>query len=236
MTHPRTIAPTRRQAALALTTFAALSLAACARGGDAEFDEGGSATAPPDPAPKQPVASDGGGEASDGGGEDQESPSAEEGPATGAVIDPADAVSTITYTLPSDEIEGTMTVGFHHLRARGATMELLLTYTPDFTGDQARTLWELHGKNHSNVAPALFDRVNLKRYDILRNGGTWDGEEIWNSKQAEHTLSSGDTQAYWANFAAPEDDIETLDIGIPGAPEFEDVPIDKAPSTEGGQG
>ncbi|MGO3209343.1 hypothetical protein ACT3SQ_16085 [Brachybacterium sp. AOP42-C2-15] len=224
MNHPREVRPTRRQAALALTALAALTLSACGAAEEAEFEDGTTEPAPEGSASPAP-------DTSDDGGEDPQ-PEAENAPA-GEVVDPGDAVSTISYTLPTDEIDGTMTVGLHHLRQRGKTMELLLTFTPEFSGSGAFSLWELQGEDHSNVGPALFDRTNLKRYDILRNGGAWDGKTVWNSKQAVHKLASGDTQAYWANFATPEDDIETINVAIPGAPEFEDVPIEQDTSADG---
>ena len=230
MTQLRDVTLTRRRAALALTALAALPLAACGVTEQADFEDGPDSPAPEEPEESeaaQPAASDGGGD---------ESQTGTDGASGGApeVIDPADAVDTISYTLPTDEIDGTMTVGLHHLIQRGQTVELLLTYTPEFRESGTFSLWELHGDNHSNVPPALFDRENLKRYDILRDGGTWDSAEIWNSKQAEHKLASGDTQAYWATFAAPEDDIDTINIAIPGAPEFEDVPIEQASSDDEG--
>lgn len=237
MTDPRTLRPTRRQAVLALTSLAALSLTACSgAGGEAEFDE-----------PADGATSDGatteeqadGPDASDGGGQEQPSQEAD-GAEPAALVDPADAVDTISYTLPSGDIDGTMTVGLHHLRVRGDTMELLLTFTPEFTEPGAFTLWDLHGQNHTAVAPSLFDRVNLKRYDILTKGSLWDTKAKWVSMQDEHELASGDTQAYWATFAAPVDDIDTVNVGMPAGPEFEDVPIERGSSgeasTDGGEG
>lgn len=223
MTQLREVTLTRRRAALALTALAALPLAACGVTEQADFEDGPDSPAPDgseEPEDAQPAASDGGGEEQQTGTDDASGGAPE-------VIDPADAVDTISYTLPTDEIDGTMTVGLHHLIQRGRTMELLLTYTPEFSDAGTFSLWDLHGGNHANVPPALFDRENLKRYDLLRDGGTWDSAQIWNSTQAEHKLASGDTQAYWANFAAPEDDIDTINIAIPGAPEFEDVPIEQ---------
>ena len=221
MTQLRDVPLTRRRAALALTALAALPLAACGVTEQADFEDG-----PDSPAAEVPEESDAEQPSpSDGGGEEQQTGADDASGGAPEVIDPADAVDTISYTLPTDEIDGTMTVGLHHLIQRGRTMELLLTYTPEFRESGTFSLWELHGGNHSNVPPALFDRENLKRYDILRAGSTWDSPKVWNSKQAEHKLASGDTQAYWATFAAPEDDIDTINIAIPGAPEFEDVPI-----------
>lgn len=130
-----------------------------------------------------------------------------------------------------------MTVGLHHLRVEGRTMELLLTYTPEFDQHEQYTLWELHARNHALVAPSLYDRENLKRYSILRDGG-WSSGGMWATRQADVELASGETQAYWANFAVPEDDIETINVGIPNVPEFKDVEIewgDHEPSDEGSQ-
>lgn len=223
MTQLRDVTLTRRRAALALTALAALPLAACGVTEQADFEDG-----PDSPAAEVPEESDAEQPSpSDGGGEEQQTGADDASGGAPEVIDPADAVDTISYTLPTDELDGTMTVGLHHLIQRGRTMELLLTYTPEFRESGTFSLWELHGDNHSNVPPALFDRDNLKRYDILGTGSAWDTPNVWNSKQAEHKLASGDTQAYWATFAAPEDDIDTINIAIPGAPEFEDVPIEQ---------
>ena len=44
--------------------------------------------------------------------------------------------------------------------------------------------------------------------------------------QAEIELASGDTQAYWANFAAPINDITAIDVVMAAGPSFEDVQIE----------
>lgn len=225
MTAHRTPPTTRRGALLTLASLGALSLAACSSGGDAEFEEDGGAGngaaeadsgSGSDAAGQEPSAS------SDGGGEEQ----ASDGAAAASPVDPADAIATLDYTLPTDEIEGTMTVGLHHLRRRGETLELLLTFTPEFSGPEAYTLWHLHGENHAMVGPALFDRANLTRYDILTTNGGWSAAERWSSEQAEHDLASGTTQPYWATFAAPVDDVDALDVGLPVGATFEDVTIE----------
>lgn len=225
MTAHRIRPTTRRGALLALASLGAFSLAACSTGGDAEFEEsgrngagdGGSDSG--SDGKEQPAASDGGGgeEDSAGGADDAQAASS---------VDPADAIDTLSYPLPAGDIEGTMTVGLHHLRRRGETLELLLTYTPEFTEPGPFTLWDLHGGDHSVVPPALVDRANLTRYDILSTNGSWDTEGVWNSKQAEIELASGDTQAYWANFAAPIDDITAIDVVMAAGPSFEDVQIE----------
>ena len=224
MTAHRTRPTTRRGALLALASLGAFSLAACSTGGDAEFEESGGNGAGDggsdsgSDGKEQPAASDGGGEEGSAGGADDAQ--------AASSVDPADAIDTLEYPIASDEVEGTMTVGLHHLRRRGETLELLLTYTPEFTEPGAFTLWNLHGDNHSVVAPALVDRANLTRYDILTTDGSYDGPTMWNSKQAAVELASGDTQAYWANFAAPIDDISAIDVLMGAGPSFEDVQIE----------
>ena len=193
MTAHRTRPTTRRGALLALASLGAFSLAACSTGGDAEFEESGGngagdgGTDSSADAQEQPAASDGGGEEDSAAGADDAQ--------AASSVDPADAIATLEYPIASDEAEGTMTVGLHHLRRRGETLELLLTFTPEFTEPGAFTLWDLHGDDHSVVAPALVDRANLTRYDILTTDGSYDGPTMWNSKQAAVELASGDTQA-----------------------------------------
>ena len=99
-------------------------------------------------------------------------------------------------------------------------------FSPQLNRDMVEVLWDLHGDDHSVVAPALVDRANLTRYDILTTNGSYDGPTMWNSKQAAVELASGDTQAYWANFAAPIDDISAIDVVMGAGPSFEDVQIE----------
>lgn len=147
--------------------------------------------------------------------------------ASGTQITADDAVETVTYDIPEDDIDGTITVGFHSLKVRGETMELTLTYTPEFEGGDSYNLWRLHSSDHSAVAPALFDRENLKRYDILRAGPEWESGDVWNSSHLVTQLNSGETQVYQATFAAPQDDIDTINVAAGVGPEFEDVTIEQ---------
>lgn len=212
-----------RHAAILITALTALTLTACSgesepagftepagqTSAQASSVEGGSA-ATPEGQEEDAVAADGAGS---------------------STVDPADAVETVTYDIPTEGIDGTMTVGLHHLRRDGETMELLLTYTPEFQGHEVHTLDELHGHHDGLIAPSLFDRENLKKYSILRAGaGNWS-QMAWATPHDRVQLASGETQAYWANFAAPEDEVETLIVGMPAGGEFEAVTIE-----EGSQG
>lgn len=216
-----------RHSLTAITALAALTLTACSADPEpAGFtDPGGPSTVQSSTAATASPAA---------GGQDQGT--AEADAATANSVDPADAVQTLTYDIPSEGIDGTMTVGLHHLTLNGTAMELLITFTPEFQGHEAHNLWELHAKNHSMVAPSLYDRENLKKYSILRlpGGGSWDDGTVWASPQGTVELASGETQAYYANFAAPQDDIDTINVGLPGGGEFNAVPIEDVSQGSGG--
>lgn len=138
------------------------------------------------------------------------------------MIDPDDAIHTVEYNIPSSNIEGTMTLGLHYLQVRDNTLELLLTFTPEFDQHDTHTLYALHGNNGALARPALFDRENLKQYSPLRS----DRGVAWETDVVGPHVASGETLVFWANFAVPEDDIDTINVGTPAAPEFEDVEID----------
>lgn len=225
MTHRSTIRPTRRQAALGLTALGALWLSACT-GGDSGSDD--AAADPADGAGTDGAGADGGsGDESDGDDDQGQASTAEVG--TSTAVDPADALATLSYPIPTTDIEGTMTVGLHHLRVRGETMELLLTFTPEFTGNETHNLYQLHENNGNNLWPILFDRENLTQYDVLESGAT-----RWFTEDQAFELASGDTQPFWANFAVPVDDIDVIDVGISTGPYFEDVPIDRSSAEASG--
>lgn len=221
-----------RRTTAGLAVLAALALTACSAEDDAaEFDD--AETSGPTAQGAAEPTGQGDDQADDG---TQQSPDAQSsqdqqtGTSSGGSrgpVDPNDAVETVTYDIPHGEIDGTITVGLHHLRAQGNTMELLLTYTPEFDTHDSYSLWELHNQTHALVRPSLFDRENLKRYDILRSDSTgWDDDSVWASHQADIDLRPGQSQAYWANFAVPEDDIDSINIGLPSGPEFQDVEIE----------
>lgn len=227
-----------------VAALAALALTACATDDEAaEFDdaEAGSQTEEQDSTAQAQVAdgNSGAGEDSEDGALDEPEeadsgaePDAAEGAAENSSdavaqtsegpIDPADAVQTVEYTIPASDIDGSITLGLHHLEVKGNTMELLLTFTPEFSSRGAHNLYNLHGNNGGLATPALFDRENLTRYSALRASGS----RFWATDVADPRVNSGETIVYWANYAVPDADIDTISVGIPAAPEFEDVEID----------
>lgn len=206
--------PTRRArlALVAAALIGALSLASCGVPDPAEFVD---ADDTPDTA-----------ETADADASDAETDDADDAPSSAAggdgaaahttgVLSPDDAIATIEYPIPGERWEGTMTVGVHHLRHRGETLELLLSYTPTYTGPE-QSLFRMHGAAHARTRPALYDRENLVRYDVM-----------WETDSADLVLASGDTGAFWANFPAPVHEISTINVSLPFGPEFENIPIEQ---------
>ncbi len=144
-----------------------------------------------------------------------------------AQISPEDAIATITYPLPGteDPENETVTVGLHELRIKGEVMQLQLSFTPEATGGDLYGIYDMNG--HTRLDPRLNDRENLKQYLVLEGSGLW-GEWATGTVNRDPKVSTGQTLAYWANFAAPQDDIDTIDVAvIAGVPEFEDVVIER---------
>ena len=139
-------------------------------------------------------------------------------------VDPTDVIAETTYPMATSDVDGgTITVGVHELRVDGQTMLLTLYFTPEFDGDDALNLFQMHG--YSQLSPVLNDRANLKQYTVLDGGGS--GE--WSTHVGPRGVSaaSGETLVWWGYYAAPEDDIDTVAVSVfSGAAEL-DVRIDR---------
>lgn len=206
------------RAGIGLAALTALLLTACAPDEDAEFEDGEPASQTEENGQTGEEAGDGNSEAEDDG-EDTDGGAVQ---TSEGVIDPADATHTVEYSIPDSDIDGTITLGLHHLEVKGNTMELLLTFTPEFDQHDAVNLYGIHGNNGSLARPTLVDRENLKRYSPLSGPGS----QPWATEVVGPRVNSGETLVFWATFAVPEDDIDVINVGIPAAPEFEDVEID----------
>ncbi|MCM3660733.1 hypothetical protein M3148_06955 [Georgenia satyanarayanai] len=210
-----TTALRRSLAAAALALAGASVLAACDADTPADFDtppETTSAPAAETGEPKESAA-----EPADTATDGRDTDPAER------IVGPEDALDTVVYALPGadERDDATVTVGLHSLRVEGEAMRLELSFTPDFQGDGSYNIYSLNNQNR--LAPVLNDRVNLKQYTLLR-----DGTEEWatNTTNSGLRAASGETLRYWAYFAAPEDDIDTLSVGV-GMVEFDDVAIER---------
>src|SRR5699024_11417848 len=86
-------------------------------------------------------------------------------------VDPDDVIAETTYPMAASDVDGgTITVGVHELKVDGQTMLLTLYFTPEFDGDDALNLFQMHG--YSQLSPVLNDRANLKQYTVLDGGGS----------------------------------------------------------------
>lgn len=138
-------------------------------------------------------------------------------------FDPDDVFVKQTVALaasPEDEV----TIGVQSLRIDGAVMELRLVVTPNFTSvEDGETVSLYDILEQGTFWPTLLDLENLKEYSIIRDGST-----PWGSESVDTETVNGTPMLVFAVFAAPQDDIDTVDVSIRGVwPSFTDVPIEK---------
>ena len=217
--------PIRRTlATLATAALAAGALTACGQEQAAEFDDAPPARQVAADAPEDDSQRDQADDsqtdrtAPEQDGADQASEADAEGQTTG-VPGPEDAVATIAYEIPDRDLE--ITVGLHSLEVHGEVMRLDLSFTPEGPEDGTYGFYEMN--RSSRIQPVLNDRDNLKQYSQLRSAGT-----VWGSDTSHFgtRVSSGQTLMFYGYYAAPEDEIDTVDITvIDGLVEFTDAPI-----------
>ncbi|WP_152187818.1 hypothetical protein [Georgenia satyanarayanai] len=216
----------RTFASLSLAVLATATLTACGGDEPADFETeqptaeqtteaAESDSADQEPEDKDPLAED----------KDEDQTAAASGSAVRTVAGPEDAIETAVFDVPGadERDEATVTVGLHSLRVEGEVMVLELSITPEFRGDDTMRLWHMFG--NSRVQPVLNDRENLKQYTVI---GSQGGNTGWATDDSGngHRYSSGQTVSYTAHFAAPEDDIDTINVSV-NLVEFPDVTIER---------
>lgn len=103
-------------------------------------------------------------------------------------------------------------------------MVLRLVVTPEFgsVDDESEIRVAEAVGHHSEffgVHLRLLDRANLKEYSVIQDGSKW-----WSSTDVAGR--NGEPMHAFAVFAAPQDDIDAIDVRIDeNWPEFTDVPI-----------
>lgn len=199
----------RRLAPIAVVSLLALS--ACSSGSPgAEFDDTG-ASSPPSAT---------GNPAEDGAAPGDDAGDQPAGTAGVDFPDPEDVVADATFTVPgteSDEVR----FGIESIVVSGRTMELRLVMTPEFDdGGGAASVYDALGEN---VNITLIDRENLKEYRVLEA----DGGGRWFRTDPVYTEAlPGQSVGYQVFFAAPEDEISTIDVRLTESwPVFKDVPL-----------
>lgn len=164
----------------------------------------------------------GGGGDSDGGGSSQasgEKKGSSAGNARVDTLDPEDVIVSETFPLTSNPDDKT-TIGVQSLTVEGKTMILRLVVTPEFASVSKSDEIRLDKAFDNEYRPRLIDREHLKVYSVISEAGT-----DFAAPYSRETVNFTPTQAWFA-FAAPEDEIETIDLRVhPDWPEFLDIPI-----------
>lgn len=224
--------PIRRTlATVALAALTAATLTACGDDEPAEFEAEQETVEQETEGSTGPATDDKEQTAGDEQAEDKATDEAEEGatsgtePAGNALNTPDNAVETVTFEIPGadERDEATVTVGLHGLRVEGEVMVLELSFTPEFRNDDELSLYHMFGRRL--MLPVLNDRENLKQYTVLGAVGGSDGWATSNSGRGPR-VGSGQSLQYWAHFAAPEDDIDSIHVAF-GLVEFADVAIER---------
>lgn len=134
-------------------------------------------------------------------------------------LDAQDVLVSGTFPLASNP-DDTTTIGVQSLTVEGKTMVLRLVVTPDFASVSDSDVVRLYDAFDDEYRPRLIDRENLKEYAVIKASGT-----DFAAPYTRETPNGTPTLAWFA-FAAPEDDIETIDLLVqPDWPELLDIPI-----------
>lgn len=116
----------------------------------------------------------------------------------------------------------TATIGVLSLKVEGEVQTLRMVVTPHFADaedDDRISVYDIW--NERSFSPQLLDKDNLKTYSPI--SGTYDS---WTSDTVFTETKNETPMEVWAVYAAPEDDIESVDIRLADSwPIFTDVPI-----------
>ena len=138
-----------------------------------------------------------------------------------AFPDPDDVVAEATFTSPNsdgDEVR----VGIESIVVTDTTMELRLVITPvTISSDDEMSVYDLLQNGTGVIPTTLIDREHLKEYTVLRDGG-----RRYETDSQLARARTGESVGYQRFFAAPEDDIDVIDVKVhDDLPVFEDVPL-----------
>lgn len=136
---------------------------------------------------------------------------------------PDDVLAAQTVAMPTRP-EDEVTVGVLSLRVEGDVMVLRLAITPHFTSvDDTDEVSLFEILQRTSFAPVLIDMEHLKEYSVISETG-----QGWTSGSARTRTANGTPMLAWAVFAAPEDDIDTINLRVTDWwPPFTDVPIER---------
>jgi hypothetical protein len=162
-----------------------------------------------------------------GSGGEEDQPAAATSSGSGASVEERSTEVLVEQTVSRpDAPQDRVTIGVESLTVEGTTMVLRLVVTPDFASvpdGEPVTLGDAMGVGGQffGVALRLIDRENLTEYSVVHEGSRW-----WASGAYEVETVDGEPMSAFAVFAAPQDDIDTIDVRLDEQwPELLDVPV-----------
>jgi len=137
-------------------------------------------------------------------------------------FDAGAALATQTVTLPKNP-EDRITLAVLSLTVQGKVMVLRLAITPNLASKSDSDSVSLFSSlGQTTFGPTLVDVENLKEYGVISadSGGNWSSNDVGTEAQ------NGTPLFAYAYFAAPEDDIDDIDVRVTDFwPAFTNVPI-----------
>lgn len=137
-------------------------------------------------------------------------------------VDTENAIVSQTVSMPADP-KDSVEISVLSLKVEGEVMQLRLALTPDFASvSDSDTVKLFRAVGGSTFSPELIDVENLKEYSVV----TTRGMSRWSSSDLGTEGVNGSPMTAFAWFAAPEDDIDAIDVRVTEFwPTFTDVPI-----------
>ncbi|MEV3922920.1 hypothetical protein [Actinomadura coerulea] len=109
------------------------------------------------------------------------------------------------------------------LKAKGrlATLNVQLTPHVPLGGPTRINAYRLNGEH--GLGTALIDPVNLKRYVVVKDSG---GKEL-QTDEIFTNLTNEQATPFYFTFAAPPENVKSIDLQIGTWPTFRDVPVER---------
>ncbi|MGH3390410.1 MAG: hypothetical protein ACRDOO_16200 [Actinomadura sp.] len=137
-----------------------------------------------------------------------------------SVADPTKVVVKATFDSPQAP-GAKLQVGVVSLKVSGKLADLTLVLTPNVPGLQQTTVYRLLGGQGPDVS--LIDTVNLKRHAVVRDSAGRDMQPSYGGQ----SLTNGQPTLQNYTFAAPAENVQTVDVHFgPFAP-FRGVPVER---------
>ncbi|GAB2855816.1 hypothetical protein GCM10022221_64240 [Actinocorallia aurea] len=136
---------------------------------------------------------------------------------TASVADPGKVIQQASFDGPKGKFE----LGVVGLTARGKLADLTLTLTPHYPGLPQPSVLAVGYFTGVYPEVTLVDPVNLKRYLVVKDSS---GKMLGAGNEA-YNIDQPNTLSY--TFAAPPEDVTTLDVYFAGFPPFRTIPVSR---------